>query len=130
LDLTKERPAINPFVTETLKWEVEIESLLSAFAEEMSRPLERDDDQTHYAPCQALAEYIKNARFDGIRYPSALNPEGHNVVLFDPRVADFRESKLVTITEVSLNYEVDNTPTFEERLKQYAKQAGVNLAKD
>ena len=125
LDLTKERPEINPFVTETLKWEVEIESLLNAFAEEMSRPLERDEDQTHYVPCQALAEFIKNAKFDGIRYPSALNPDGHNIILFDPGVADFRDSKLVTITEVSLAYEEDNTPTFEERLKNYAKQADL-----
>jgi hypothetical protein len=78
-----------------------------------------------YVPCQALAEFIKNAKFDGIRYPSALNPDGHNIVLFDPGVADFRDSQLVTITEVSLAYEEDNTPTFEERLKHYAKQSDL-----
>jgi hypothetical protein len=51
LDLTKETDDINPFVTESLRWHVQIRSLLQAFAEEMSRPLERDDDRTHYLPC-------------------------------------------------------------------------------
>jgi hypothetical protein len=71
----------------------------------MSRPLERDDDDTHYLPCQRLAEYIREAYYDGIRYPSALNPDGTNVVFFDPTVADFSGSKLVTITEIKVAYE-------------------------
>lgn len=96
---------INPFLTDTLKWDVEIQALLASFAEEMSRPLERDDDQTHYVPCQRLADYIREAHYDGIRYPSALNPDGTNVVLFDPTVADVSGSKLVTITEIKVTYE-------------------------
>lgn len=71
----------------------------------MSRPLERDDDDTHYLPCQRLAEYIREAYYDCIRYPSALNPDGTNVVFFDPTVADFSGSKLITITEIKVAYE-------------------------
>lgn len=96
---------INPFLTETLKWDVEIQALLTSLAEEMSRPLERDDDQTHYLPCQRFAEYIREAHYDGIRYPSALNPDGTNVVFFDPTAADVSGSKLVTITEIKVTYE-------------------------
>jgi len=96
---------INPFLTETLKWDVEIQALLASLAEEMSRPLERDDDQTHYVPCQRLADYIREAHYDGIRYPSALNPDGTNVVFFDPSVADVSGSKLVAITEIKVAYE-------------------------
>lgn len=96
---------INPFLTETLKWDVEIQALLASFAEEMSRPLERDDDQSHYLPCQRLGDYIREAHYDGIRYPSALNPDGTNVVFFDPTVADVSGSKLVTITEIRVTYE-------------------------
>lgn len=96
---------INPFATETLKWDVEIQALLASFAEEMSRPLERDDDPTHYLPCQRLSGYIRDAHYDGIRYQSALSPDGTNAVFFDPTVADVSGSKLVTITEINVTYE-------------------------
>src|ERR1035438_5348839 len=105
LDLAQPFPDINPFLTETLKWDVEIQALLGSFAEEMSRPLERDDDQTHYLPCQRLADYVREAHYDGIRYPSALNPDGTNVVFFDPAVANFSGSKLVVVTEIKVTYE-------------------------
>lgn len=121
LDLTERTAAINPFLSQTLKWDVEIESLLDAFADEMSRPMERDDDPTHYAACQKLGGYIRQARFDGIRYPSALAPDGHNVVLFDPGMVDVGNSKLVKITKVDFDYEIDQTPTFHERMKKFAK---------
>jgi len=52
LDLAKGPPGINPFITETLRWDVEIQSLLIAFGEEMSLPLERDDDPAHYRPSE------------------------------------------------------------------------------
>lgn len=84
LDLTAPPKAINPFTTETLLYDCEVRELLVAFGEEMSRPLERDDDQTHYVPSQSLAHYVRDAHYDGIRYPSALNPEGKNLVFFDP----------------------------------------------
>jgi hypothetical protein len=38
-------------------------------------------------------------------YPSALNPDGTNVVFFDPTVADISGSELVTITEIKVTYE-------------------------
>jgi len=110
LDLAQRSPEINPFITETLRWDVEIESLLNAFAKEMSLPLERDDNPAHYRPCQRLANYIREARYDGIRYPSALHPDGTNVVFFDPGVATIGESKLVRITETTLRYE-DERPS-------------------
>ena len=110
LDLAKEHPGINPFLTESLGWQVQIQSLLNGFAEEMSRPLERDDDETHYLPCQRLADFIRNARFDGIRYPSAVSAEGSNVVLFDSTIADVVESRLIRVTTLSLEYEVEERP--------------------
>ncbi len=110
IDLAKGPPGINPFLTETLRWDVEIQSLLIAFGDEMSLPLERDDDPAHYRPCQRLGDYIRDARYDGIRYPSALNPDGTNVVFFDPTVAMLGESKLVKITENTLKYEDEKPP--------------------
>jgi RES domain-containing protein len=112
LDLAQGTDEINPFITDSLRWDVEIQSLLEAFADEMSRPLERDDDPAHYRPCQRLADYIREARYDGIRYPSALHPKGTNVVFFDPSIADIGESKLVKITETDLKYEDERQQPF------------------
>jgi RES domain len=56
LDLTKDLPPINPFTSESLEWHVEIRGLLDSLGEEMSRPLERTDDRTHYVPCQRFSE--------------------------------------------------------------------------
>jgi len=39
IDLVKGPPGINPFITDTLRWDVEVGSLLIAFGEEMSLPL-------------------------------------------------------------------------------------------
>ena len=120
VDLDRVTPAINPFVNGV--WEMEIQSLLAAFAEEMSRPLERDDDPAHYVPCQRLAAHIWAAgeygvgEYDGIRYPSALNPKGTNVILFDPAIADVGESKLVKITKTSLEYEHDKADPLIQRI--------------
>ena len=103
IDLVKGPPGINPFTTDTLRWDVEVQSLLIAFGEEMSLPLERDDDLAHYRPCQRLADFIREAGYDGIRYPSALNPDCTNVVFFDPTVATIGESKLVKIRRTPSN---------------------------
>lgn len=116
LDLTASLEPINPFTTDTLLYECEVRELLAAFGEEMSRPLERDDDESHYIPSQRLVHYVRDARYDGVRYPSALNPEGKNLVFFDPAIAEIGDSKLVRITEANLKYEVEDTRTTEEKL--------------
>jgi RES domain-containing protein len=128
LDLTKETDDINPFVTESLRWHVQIRSLLAAFAEEMSRPLERDDDKTHYLPCQKLAEFIRENRYDGIRYPSAVCPGGTNVVLFEPSIADVTGSRLARITELTLEYEFEETAASETRVDEKTQTAGAKEA--
>lgn len=117
LDLTVSLEPINPFTTDSLLYESEVRELLAAFGEEMSRPLERDDDESHYVPSQRLVHYVRDAKYDGVRYPSALNPQGKNLVFFDPAIAEIGDSKLVRITEANLKYEVEDTRTTEERLQ-------------
>jgi hypothetical protein len=124
LDLTKEMAEISPFDGESVGWHIEIRELLNRLGEEMSRPLERVDDKTLYIPCQKLAEYIRQNRFDGIRYPSALNPGGSSVVFFDPEVAQVGGSKLVHVTEVKFEYEIDDEPRLADRLRAMSKQDG------
>ena len=81
-----------------------IEALLTALGEEMAKPLGRDDDETHYIPSQVLAEFIRDSRYDGIRYPSALRPRGTNVVFCDPAVVSIDRSRLARVTQISLAY--------------------------
>lgn len=105
-DLSKPIAVPNPFTAEILSYEVEIVNLLNAYAEEMSRPLESEDDKTEYIPCQILTAYIRDeARFDGVRYPSAMHPEGTNIVIFNPVSLEVLDSKLVRLTDDGLTYE-------------------------
>jgi RES domain-containing protein len=113
VDLTVEIASPNPFLSPNPLYEIEVLELLEAFAEDMSKPLERDDDLTYYVPCQRLAHYIEAAGYDGIRFPSALNPGGTNVVLFNPNVAEILESKLVQVTHVSVDYEEEQKQDME-----------------
>ncbi len=78
--------------------------------------MERDDDEAHYIPSQRLVDYVRDAKYDGVRYPSALTPQGKNLFFFDPAIAEIGDSKLVRITEANLKYEVEDTRTTEERL--------------
>jgi hypothetical protein len=117
LDLTSPPAPINPFTTDVLLYECEVRELLAAFGEEMSRPLERDDDEAHYIPSQRLAHYVRDARYDGIRYPSALNPDGKNLVFFNPEIVKIGNSKLVRITESHLKYELEDTRSLDQKLQ-------------
>lgn len=116
LDLTKDLAELNPFEGENIGWHIEVRELLNRLGEEMSRPLERADDKTLYIPCQRLADYIRQNHYNGIRYPSALNPGGSSIVFFDPGIAQVEGSTLVRITEVKFEYEIDDEPRLADRL--------------
>jgi hypothetical protein len=125
LDLTKDLSELNPFEEESIGWHIEIRDLLNRLGEEMSRPLERSDDKTLYVPCQRLAGYIRENGYHGIRYPSALNPGGSSIVFFDPEIADVGDAKLVKVTEVKFEYEVDDEPRLADRLKSVSESGNA-----
>jgi hypothetical protein len=105
LDLT--RPyEFNPFTTENASYYSEFYDLMAGFAAEMSNPLQREDDQDHYIPCQKLCDYLAEAGYVGVRYPSALNEDGTNLLLFDPTIAEIQGSSLVEIRSVRVEYDV------------------------
>jgi len=83
---------------------VRISGTRSGFALELGTPLERGDDPRLYLPSQKLCREIRDAGYDGIRYPSAMKQDGTNVVLFDPAKAEFVESRLVRVTDVAVTY--------------------------
>jgi RES domain-containing protein len=105
VDLSIPPPPSNPFIDEAPQYELELESLLNAFGEELGRPLRRADDPHDYAPCQKLVRRIrKSGLYDGIRYPSAMVPSGTNLVLFDPKLVKIGPSKVVEVREVGISY--------------------------
>lgn len=97
------RPS-NPFVDEVPAYELEIEHLLRGFAEELATPLLHTDDYREYRPSQRLADLIRKRGYDGIRYPSAMNPGGSNVVIFDPKMAEIGSSRLIEVSDINIVY--------------------------
>jgi RES domain-containing protein len=98
----------DPFEDETVVYDVEIAGLLRSFAIALGTPLARGDDPNLYLPSQKLCREIREAGYDGIRYPSAMKEGGSNLVLFDPARVDFMRSRLVKVTAVEVKYEDDN----------------------
>lgn len=67
--------------------EFEVSTFLSGFADDVARPVSRDDRRHHeYVPTQYVTEYVRwrleVSPIDAIVYPSARCPGGHNIVVF------------------------------------------------
>ena len=97
---------INPFECEPgeLGYWSELWELVYAFGRQLSTPLERSDSFIDYLPSQELASRLQKACFDGIRYPSAMDEGGVNLVFFAPSVCNVLESKLVKIEKTSVQF--------------------------
>ncbi|MEX2578813.1 MAG: RES domain-containing protein [Verrucomicrobiales bacterium] len=83
-DLTQIHGVDDPLGVPDLGRRLPRSQLLNKLNEELSRPIHQDDSALEYLPTQYLAEAIQEAGFDGILYKSSLNPEGRNLVVFDP----------------------------------------------
>lgn len=70
----------------------------------LAHPIEPGDEEFHYVLSQYMVEWIRNEGFDGIRYLSAQNPSGHNIVVFDPRKVDMTEVSPHCVTVKSVDY--------------------------
>ena len=79
VDLCQSLAKPNPFTTKNLPWILDLTYLLSGIARTMSRPAQAPDD---YITTQLLSNIARAIGYDGIRFPSALNPMERNVVLF------------------------------------------------
>lgn len=58
---------------------------LNEFIQEISKPISQSDTMTSYIPTQIVTEYIKfnpQINADGIIYPSSMDAEKYNIVLF------------------------------------------------
>lgn len=106
VDLTERGRRPNPFTSSRLMAKYIAWKQCEHFGQEMSTPLERDDDPSEYTDSQNFVQFVRRCDFDGIRYPSALAPTGSNVVLFDPAIASIGPSRLVRVTSVMTTYDL------------------------
>lgn len=104
VDLGEPLPIPNPFLSEEVFWQIEEAALLNGFSRDLSEPVRRNDDPKEYLPSQKLAELLHAHRKDGIRYPSAMNSHGKNVVLFDADAVEPVSSRVVEITDAVVAY--------------------------
>ena len=84
VDAAQESSHLDPFRTQgaEIPYWLELHGLLFRLAWAMAKPLERDDNPLTYVPTQRLSEFVEAHHFDGIRYPSAMDRGGTNIVLF------------------------------------------------
>ena len=97
IDLNQRIELPNPFLTENMEFVVEVVELLNAFAKDLAVPLRRDDDLDDYLSSQSISQIIESAGYAGIRYPSAMSPQGSNLVIFDPSLVEIKTSRLVQV---------------------------------
>jgi RES domain-containing protein len=83
-DLRGANAVIERLATSNLADELTKRTLLESLGRALAEPVHPEDSTVEYVPTQYLAEVIKSAGFDGICFPSALNPKGTNIVIFDP----------------------------------------------
>lgn len=79
---------------------------LYAISKEFSYP--NYGNPQDYIPTQYLCEYLRQKGFDGIRYKSAVSPEGTNLIIFDTDSADkaykIVESRVFEVENIGINF--------------------------
>ena len=79
---------------------------LGELGRELSVPTRPGENQIEYVPTQYLCEFVKSLGVGGIRYKSSLRPDGWNIVLFDPEMAQQTADVLhFHVTDLTLTYE-------------------------
>jgi hypothetical protein len=82
--LRGDESVIEPLGTPNLAEEIEKSTLLRSLGRALAEPVRPDDSALEYVPTQYLSEVIRVAGYDGMCFESALDPDGTNVVIFDP----------------------------------------------
>jgi len=75
------------YYSDNLKYVIKDNSILRSLARELSKPINPGKISIEYIPTQYVTEIIRNLKYDGMIYPSALG-KGKNIVLFDEAVVE------------------------------------------
>lgn len=104
IDLANIPPLETPFGIENLNWVLESRQMLSILGEKLCTPIDPQVSEIEYVPTQYITELIRDLRYHGILYKSALGPN-NNLVLFDPNSARVESVELVHV--VDLQYTIE-----------------------
>lgn len=75
------------------------------FQKAMLHPVKRDETYFEYLPTQYFIDYIKKRGFNGIRFPSTMDSNGYNLVLFDSDLVEGDEEvEFISIKEIDYIY--------------------------
>lgn len=74
-------------------------------ANEIAKPLRRNDSALAYLPTQFITEFIKSNGYAGVAYTSTMRTEGINVAVFDESIFECVAVHTVEINNISYSYE-------------------------
>jgi RES domain-containing protein len=105
----------SPFFEDLLEWKLDLGELFHRLADEMSAPTIADDDKKLYFSTQFLSDWVRQAGYDGIEYPSAMGP-GANLVVFNPDKVNCLGVNYVRVSRIQhFSEEIGiNEPIYEE----------------
>lgn len=98
--------SISPFIyadTNQLQQYAINRECLQGIAEDISKPLRRNDSPLEYLPTQYISEFIKNQGYDGVEYASTMTKNGYNLAIFDESNFECINTQIFEI--INLNYE-------------------------
>lgn len=81
-------------------------SVFQDMAQEIAKPIRRNDSPFEYLPTQFISEFIKSQGYDGVAYESTIKKSGLNYALFDESVVECIRVNTVEIK--SINYSTEN----------------------
>src|SRR5690606_36224815 len=82
-----------------------LNSFKRQISERFSAPIRSNISEIEYLPTQAIAEYLKTRGFDGIRYQSAIDPNGINYCFFEPDCFDIKISHDLKLNAIHYDFE-------------------------
>lgn len=106
---------ITPYGQEDSDQADTLRDLMRHLNEAFSKPYSDSDAKLSYVPTQYVASFYKAAGFDGIRYSSAMDTDGHNVAIFETHgsVEPLKTIKCLAIEVI--NYQMrEYTPCFKK----------------
>lgn len=98
--------SISPFIyadTNELQQYAINRECLQGIAEDIAKPLRRNDSPLEYLPTQYISEFIKNQGYDGVEYASTMTKNGYNLAIFDESNFECVNTQIFEI--VNLNYD-------------------------
>jgi RES domain len=118
LDVASPLRDINPFTTEDLSWQLDLQRVARNISAHIAKPTSRGEDPVVYGKAQYLAMIVRAMKLDGIRFSSSLDaPNGVNVALFDPTVVEYSNARIVAVTRTEIAYEAIEPQRFAPRHK-------------